>query len=332
MKSILTEQSIAGTIQRNIWLTIKTEDGSAEFLNQELQERETRQVSGYAPIITDVCAWRLLKEYHSINHYILQYESIKKNHCALIAILAISFLQINAQVRYASTDERRDAGMGVERVARFFTPAYESRTGKELMKVRWIQIDLGATKKIDGIKLLPKVAPWGYVQSEGFPSRFRIEVSDDPDFKSSVMYIDQTREEFKDPFDEVCTFSGKEVNGRYVRLTAIHLRQQRLSFTKIMVLSGGTDIAEGCRASDSESGDTGVNLLTRPPRPQGEYVVTDNPGNIIPPGKWKPVAYKANTPKTGVELGEGLFRKTMENNISYLISSFTLMNLSGISM
>ncbi len=49
-------------------------------------------------------------------------------------------------------------------------------------EVRWIQIDLGAVKKIDGIKLLPKVVPWGYVQSEGFPSRFRIEVSDDPDF------------------------------------------------------------------------------------------------------------------------------------------------------
>ena len=246
---------------------------------------------------------------------------------ALIAIMAMSSLQTNAQVRYVSADERRDAGMGVERVARFFIPAYSSKLARTDDTVRWVQIDLGGTKKIESIKLLPKVTPWGYVQSEGFPSRFRIEVSDDPDFKSSVMYLDQTREEFKDPFDEVCNFSGKEVNARYVRLTAIHLRQQRLSFTKIMVMSGGKDIAEGCRASDSESGDLGVNLLTRPARPQGENVVTDNPGNIIPPEKWKPVSYKAITPKTGVELGEGLFRKTMENNISYLISTFTLDEL-----
>ncbi len=70
-----------------------------------------------------------------------------------------------------------------------------------------------------------------------------------------------------------------------------------------------------------------VSLLTRPPRPQGEYVVTDNPGNIIPVEKWHPVSYKAYTPKTGVELGEGIFRKTMENNISYLMSSFTLDEL-----
>jgi DUF1680 family protein len=246
---------------------------------------------------------------------------------AILAILAISLVQVNAQIRYSSADERRDAGMGVERVARFFTPAYESTVAKTDDEVRWIQIDLGGKKRIDGIKLLPKVVPWGYVQSEGFPSRFRIEVSDDPDFKSSVMYLNQTREEFKDPYDEVCTFAGREVYGRYVRLTAVHLRQQRLSFSKVIVLSEGIDIAEGCTASDSESGNPGVSLLTRPARPQGEYVVTDNPGNMIPAGKWKPALYKAYTPKAGVQLGEGVFRKTMENNISYLISSFTLDEL-----
>jgi len=253
--------------------------------------------------------------------------SKKRIFAALIALLLFSALQINAQVQYSSADEKRDAGMGVERVARFFTPAYESKAAKTDNEVRWIQIDLGGKKNIDGIKLLPKVMPWGYVQSEGFPSRFKIEVSDDPDFKSSVMYLDQTREEFKDPYDEVCTFSGKVVNARFVRLTAVHLRQQRLSFTKVMVLSEGKDIAEGCRASDSEAGDLGVTLLTRPARPQGEYVVTDNPGNIIQPGNWKPAEYKAITPKSGVELGEGIFRKTMENNISYLLSSFTFDEL-----
>ena len=145
---------------------------------------------------------------------------------AFSAILVFALVQVNAQVRYVSSDERRDAGMGVERVARFFTPAYESKQTEKDDEVSWIQIDLGAMKKIDGVKLLPKVVPWGYVSSEGFPSRFKIEVSDNPDFNNPVMYLDQTREDFRDPYDEVCTFSGKEVNGRYLRLTAIHLRQQ----------------------------------------------------------------------------------------------------------
>jgi uncharacterized protein len=251
----------------------------------------------------------------------------KKYSSALPAIFVISVLQLNAQVKYASSDERRDAGMGVERVARFFTPAYESKQAGKDDAVKWIQIDLGVRKKIDGVKLLPKVVPWGYVSSEGFPSRFKIEVSDSPDFDFPVMYFDQTREDFRDPYDEVCTFAAKTVNARYVRLTATHLRQKKLAFTKIVILSDDIDIAVGCKASDSESGNNGLNLLTRPIRPQGEYVVTDNPGNIIPPEKWLPVRYKAHTPRTGVGIGEGLFRTTMENNISYLMSSFTFDEL-----
>jgi uncharacterized protein len=249
------------------------------------------------------------------------------NVFALAVVMAINSLPVLSQIKYIPSDERKDAGMGIERVARFFIPAYESKPAKKDEEIRWIQIDLGERKKIDGIKLLPKVVPWGYVRSEGFPSRFKIEMSDDPAFNVSVMYENQTREDFKDPYDEVCTFSGKEVFARYVRLTAVHLRQQRLALTKFMVLSDGKDIAEGCPATDSESDNKSATILTRPPRPQGEGVVTDNPGNIIPADKWNPAAYKAQTPVGGVQIGDGLFRKTMENNISYLLSSFTLDQL-----
>ena len=259
---------------------------------------------------------------------LLTYSNFSKRHViAILVTFATGFLPIKSQIKYMPSDERSDAGMGVERVARFFTAAYESKPAQKDEEIRWVQVDLGDRKKIDGIKLLPKVVPWGYVQSEGFPSRFRIEVSDDRGFGISVMYDDQTKEDFKDPSDAVCTFSGKEVHGRYVRLTAVRLRQQKLALTKIMVLSDGKDIAEGCPASDSESGDPGIEVLTRPPRPQGEGVVTDNPDNIIPSEKWNPVVYKARTPTGGVELSDGLFKKTMENNIGYLMSSFTLDEL-----
>jgi uncharacterized protein len=244
-----------------------------------------------------------------------------------IIVLLMPALMTRSQIRYAPADERKDAGMGVERVARFFIPAYQSQQVKSDDEKMWVQIDLGTSRKIDGIKLLPKVMPWGYVQSEGFPAKFRLEVSDDPQFKTSLVYFDHSREDFRDPGDETCTFSGKEVTGRYVRLTALKLRQQRLAFTKMLVLSDGKDIAEGCKTSDSVSGELRDNLLTRPPRPQGEYVVTDNPGNIIPVEDWKPVRYKAQTPKGGVQIDEGLFRKTMENNIKYLMTSFTLDEL-----
>ena len=262
-----------------------------------------------------------------INHFLNCYINFKKHAIAILAFAMISLQPGHSQIKYVPTDERKDAGIGIERVARFFTPAYESKPAKNDNEIRWIQVDLGEKKKIDGIKLLPRVMPWGYVRSIGFPVRFRIEVSDEKYFKFPLMYENHIREDFRDPYDEVITFSGKEVYGRYVRLTALQLRQQRLALTKIMVMSDGKDIAEGCRVSDSESGDLAESLLTRPARPQGEGVVTDNPGNVIPSGSWNPVPYKVLTPKGGIEIGDGLLRKTMENNITYLMSSFTFDEL-----
>ena len=260
-------------------------------------------------------------------HYLNCFKVSRARIIAVISITVFSFLPVISQIRYVPQDERKDAGIGVERVARFFTPAYESKVGKSDNEIRWIQLDLGGKKKIDGIKLLPRVNPWGYVISIGFPLRFKIEVSDDKDFKVSVIYEDRIKEDFRDPLDEIVTFSGKGVYGRYVRLTALYLRQQRMALTKIMILADGRDIAEGCRVSDSESGDLSESVLTRPARPQGEGVVTDNPGNVIPFERWKPIPYKAQTPKGGVEIGDGLFRKTMLNNISYLMNSFTFDEL-----
>lgn len=241
----------------------------------------------------------------------------------LSAFMAISSIQVLGQVKYNPSTELLEAEMGVERVARYYLPAYASMANNN-SEIRWVQIDLGQVKKIDGIKLLPGVQGWGPAAG-GFPSRFKLEVSNDADFRYSIMYEDYTlKKEFPDPDDKVVTFASKEVNGRYVRLTATQLRQNKLAMTKIMVLSEGKDIAEGCPATESHPGkDSHIELLTRPPRPQGEYVVTNNPGNVMPVETWKPVAYKAQTPMGGVLLGEGLFKKTMENNISYLMNSFT---------
>ena len=236
--------------------------------------------------------------------------------------------QTKSQVKYNAANELREASMGVERVARYYLPAYASRAGSN-NETRWVQIDLGQVKKIEGIKLLPGVQGWGPAAG-GFPSRFKLEISNDVDFKHFIMYEDYTlKGEFPIPDDQVCTFASKEAHGRYVRLTATLLRDNKLAMTKIMVLSDGKDIAEGCPAMESNPNkDSHIELLTRPPRPQGEYVVTNNPKNVMPVETWKPVAYKAQTPMGGVKLDEGLFKTTMENNISYLMNSFTFDQLA----
>jgi len=214
--------------------------------------------------------------------------------------------------------------MGVERVARLFTAVYESEKVKSENETRWVQVDLGVERKIDAVKLLPMVVWWSG-ESQGFPARFKLEVSPDLGFHSTTAIADCSQADYPDPKDAVGTFAAREVRGRYVRLTANRLRQQELALTKMTVLSGGRDVAEGGRVSDSQAGDLGTtNVLTRPPRPQGEYVMTDNAGNIIPPDRWKPVAYRAQAPVGGVELGEGLFKKVMANNLEYLLAAMTV--------
>ena len=247
--------------------------------------------------------------------------------CSIIALTIGSYSAKAQTIKFNESQEIKEAHLGVERVARYFIPAYSSPASSN-NETKWVQIDLGSAKNIDGIKLLPPVQGWGPA-ANGFPALFKIEVSNDSTFTNSVMYEDYTlKGEYPAPDDVVATFASKQVNGRYVRLTATQLRNNKLAMTKIMVLSDGKDIAEGCRAKESNPNkDSHIELLTRPARPQGEFDITDNPGNIIPEKKWKPVAYKAETPLSGVTINDGLFKTVMEQNINYLLRSFTLEQL-----
>ena len=91
--------------------------------------------------------------------------------CFVVAsFLALNSISVNGQVKYSPANDLCEAGMGVERVARYYLPAYASMAANN-NEIRWVQIDLGQVKKIDGIKLLPGVQGWGPAAG-GFPARF----------------------------------------------------------------------------------------------------------------------------------------------------------------
>lgn len=213
-----------------------------------------------------------------------------------------------------------DGPMGVERVARMVSQTYEAKPGTSDDDRRWVQVDLGATRKIDVVKLLPVIG-WG---TYGYPVRFRIEASDDPSFGTSQMIADCTASDTPDPGDVIGIFRAGDVRGRYVRLTVTKLRDRRFALAKLEVWSGGRNVSTNRPATDSERGVIGVTPLTSPSRPQGEEVVTDNPGNVIPVSKWKPVPYVAHAPLGGVRLDDGVLKTVMQNNIGYLLGSFTV--------
>jgi len=146
------------------------------------------------------------------------------------------------------------------------------------------------------------------------------------------MLADYSASDFADPYDYITEFAARGASGRFVRLTATRLRPSqdgvgyRLAIGKIDVLSGGRDVAERCVVTaDAEFGNPAdLAQVTRPARPMGEGIVTDNPANVIPADRWRRVPFQVRVPVSGVTPQGKLFRKAMENNITYLLSSFSV--------
>jgi DUF1680 family protein len=212
---------------------------------------------------------------------------------------------------------------------------YISKAAHKADSATWVQIDLGAARAVDSVRLYPAFTPGdAHASGYGFPSRFRIEVSNDEMFASSTLLADLSQADFAEPYDEITEFAGGGVAGRYVRLTATRLRPAQdgvgceLALSKIDVVSGGKDVAVSCPVTaDPELGNPkDLAQIVRAPRPMGEGVVTDNPANVTPVAQWHTVPFQASVPLTGVRVkeGDGLFRRAMENNITYLLSSFSV--------
>lgn len=212
---------------------------------------------------------------------------------------------------------------------------YVSKTAHESATVTWLQIDLGIQRPVESLRLYPAFTPGDeYAKGYGFPSRFRIEASNDPSFSNSELLIDHTAPDFAEPHDQITEFATSRVSGRYIRLTATQLRPAqdgvgyKLALSKVEVVSGGKDVAESCPViGDPDLGNRGdVQQITRPPRPMGEGIVTDNPSNVTAAAPWRKVPFPAIVPLSGVSVreGQGLFRRAMENNITYLLGSFSV--------
>jgi len=232
---------------------------------------------------------------------------------------------------------------------------YQSKQVTNPETTTWVQIDLGKSVAIESVLLYPasfRMYPGKdqYYGGEAFPLRFRIESSDDPEFAAASVISDHTGIDFPDPEDNITIYSARGLQGRYVRLTATKLRpvlrelteeewaqgakpgyspSYSLMLAKIGVVSEGIDVSVGCAASaDTVNGNPSeLAQLTRPERQDGEDVVRDRPEQVTRPESWKPVRYAATVPLSGVALGNGVFRTAMENNIQYLLNSFTTDDL-----
>jgi uncharacterized protein len=115
-----------------------------------------------------------------------------------------------------------------------FYRAYRSKPSTNPHITTWLQIDVGKSQAIDAVKLYPaceRMYPLldEYYGGEGFPLRFKIEASDDPEMAHAKTIADLSGADFPDPKANITQFAAAGVTGRYVRLTATEMRPVKTS-------------------------------------------------------------------------------------------------------
>jgi uncharacterized protein len=223
---------------------------------------------------------------------------------------------------------------------------YRSKTITSQNRSTWVKIDLESNQIIESVKLYPSHTV--LTPGDGFPLRFSIECSLDPDFRESTLIVDRSTSDYPDPEDRVLEFDISPIHARYVRVTALSIRPKKFaaspgkcceadgltdrhfSLSKVAIVRGAQDIAVGRPVSvDPVWGNPeDAQQITRSERPQGEGVITDNPSNMTDPSKWTRATEFVASPSSGVILEAGsLFHTAFLNNIEYLTESYSVDEL-----
>ena len=136
---------------------------------------------------------------------------------------------------------------------------FHSEETREANITKWLQLDLGASRKIDAVSL--HALRHTVVERTGFPRRFKLEVDDDAAMSNPRLILDATANDFASERGSDFSIPARGVVGRHLRLTATQLRVSAgvacLAFSQIQVIADGTNIAGGARVSASDSWERG---------------------------------------------------------------------------
>jgi alpha-L-rhamnosidase len=158
--------------------------------------------------------------------------------------------------------------------------------------VKWIVLDLGTTKAIDGACLQPAKPDGvnGDIATVFYPVRFKIEAANSQDFHDATVVVDKTARDVRPPrpgFTDPERYQFAKTPARYVRLTVSRLAlwdgdDYVLGLGRFQVFDGDTEIAAGAHADASDSVETdewSVRFLTDP---QAKIAYNATP-SVLPP-------------------------------------------------
>jgi mono/diheme cytochrome c family protein len=138
---------------------------------------------------------------------------------------------------------------------------YHSAIENKQDAVKWVQVDLGRPPEIARIEIVACHDDFARIGAGfGFPLRYKIEASDDPEFKSGVTLLaDRTAADVANPGVTPQSIDGQKKAARYVRVTATKLAS-RLPTDFIFALgelsvftADGNNVASGATVTSLDS-------------------------------------------------------------------------------
>ena len=176
-----------------------------------------RQIAGWDSVSFDASGWATVPVYASVSH--------------------AAGLELGRPV--TALDETACCGWsraalvdGVDR-STDQSEGYHSAIESTPDVTKWVQVDLGSSQSLKTVTLFPARPtndPAGDFPGAGFPVRYRVEVSDDPDFRTASVLADRTGADQPNP-GTVAVSLPVDGRGRYIRVTATKLACRDTSCT-----------------------------------------------------------------------------------------------------
>ena len=142
---------------------------------------------------------------------------------------------------------------------------YHSQVTRNENEEKWVQVDLGQLKGAKKIRVIPAYDEFGGIGAGfGFPVRYRIEVSNDTEFRENVrLLLDATGKDQPNPGSRTIEVGTDGSPFRFVRVTATKLGERKndyiLALAEVEVLpeNGDQNFARGATVTAKDSIESG---------------------------------------------------------------------------
>ncbi|HEX7446808.1 MAG TPA: PSD1 and planctomycete cytochrome C domain-containing protein [Pirellulales bacterium] len=187
-------------------------------------------------------------------------QSLAKRQRELLAAVAKVWTPEIAAIDILLQSAQRElASLPIEPAQASPSLGYHSQIMPKPDATKWVQVELGQSQPLEEIILVPAHVVYGGHPGPGFgfPPRFKVELSDDPQFATAQILADETVADFPHPGDTPYRIDAAGRRGRYVRVTATRLWRRTddwiFAISELLAFSAGRNVAAGAAIASLDS-------------------------------------------------------------------------------